>query len=122
MLFSPKIRNILFLVFAVLTVLIAAYHFLAIFNKFDNSPTWRHFLFVGINLFCTYGVLKRPKYFVYFVAILLVQQYYSHGAYLVNLWLEKGQIHLQSVFVLLLFPIALICLNEDRKLKKRKKQ
>ena len=122
MLFSPKIRNILFLVFAVLTVLIAAYHFLAIFNKFDNSPAWRHFLFVGINLFCTYGVLKRPKYFVYFVAILLVQQYYSHGAYLVNLWLEKGQIHLQSVFVLLLFPIALICLNEDRKLKKRKKQ
>lgn len=118
MLFTEKIRKSLFVVFSILTVLIAVYHFLAIFTRFDDSPVWRHSLFVGINLFCAYGFLKRPKYFVYFTAMLLVQQYYSHGIYLVRLWIDKNQLHWLSVFVLILLPIALICLIDDYKMKK----
>ena len=118
MLFPPKIRNWLFIAFAILTLISAGYHFLDIFYPFDKSPVWRHILFIGINLFCTYGVLKRPKYFVYFFAVLLVQQYYSHGSFLVNLWIEKGQIHWISVIDLLLMPIGLICLVDDYRMKR----
>ncbi|MCW3109168.1 MAG: hypothetical protein JWQ09_3674 [Segetibacter sp.] len=117
MIFSPKVRNVLFNVTAVLLFLTAVYHFVGLFYKINDSPTWRHLLFVAINLFCVYGFLKRPKYFVYFVVVLLVQQYYSHGTYLVKLWIEKRQIDWISVFDLLLLPVALICLLEDRKMK-----
>ena len=119
MLFSEKTRNILFKVFAALSCLAAIYHFVDVFYKVDESPIWRHMLFVAINLFCAYGILKRPKYFVYLIVLLLVQQYYSHGTYMVNLWIEKRQVHWISVFVLLLLPIALICLIEDCKMKNR---
>jgi uncharacterized membrane protein len=122
MLFSEKTRNISFKVFAALSCLAAIYHFIGVFYKVDESPIWRHLLFVVINLFCAYGILKRPKYFVYLVGLLLVQQYYSHGTYMVNLWIEKKQVHWISVFDLLLLPIALFCLIEDCKMKNRGKQ
>lgn len=118
MLFSDKARNILFKVFAAIACLAAIYHFVGVLYKIDGSPAWRHSIFIGINLFCMYGFLKRPKYFVYFVVVVLIQQYYSHGVFIVNTWNEKKQVHWISVFVLLLFPIALGCLIEDYRVKK----
>jgi hypothetical protein len=118
MLFSRKTRNVLFRIFAGLASLAAIYHVVAVFFKFDESPIWRHLVFVGINFFCVYGFLKRPKYFVIFIALLFVQQCYSHGTYMVNLWISTKQIHWISVFDLLLLPIGLICLVEDDKLKR----
>ena len=120
MLFSEKTRTILFKVFAGLACLAGTYHFVGVFFKVDESPIWRHLLFVGINIFCVYGFLKRPKYFVFLVALLFVQQCYSHGTYMVNLWIKTKQIHWISVFDLLLLPIGLICLIEDYKLKNKK--
>ena len=118
MVFSAKTRGLLFNVFAVLSGLIAIYHFVGVLYKVNESPVWRHLLFAAINLFCVYGILKRPKYFVYLVALLLIQQYYSHGTYLVNLWMVRKQVHWISVFDLLLLPIVLICLVEDGKMKR----
>lgn len=120
MLVSPKIRSKVFIVFAVLAVLAGIYHLVGVFFRINESPGWRHALFVAINIFCVYGFLKRPKYFVYFVALLVVQQFYSHGSYMMNLWIEKGQIHWISVFDLLLLPIALFCLIDDCNMKKEK--
>jgi hypothetical protein len=120
MIFSIKTRSKLFAFFAVLLLLTAIFHFIGLFYKVDDSPVWRHFLFVGINLFCIYGVLKRPKYFIYFVGLLLLQQYYSHGNYLIKMWIERKQIHWISVFDLLLLPIAFICLIEDYKIRHSK--
>lgn len=120
MLFSQKSRNVLFKVFAVLASMTAIYHLLGLFYKVAESPIWRHLVFVVINLFCIYGILERPKYFVYLVALLLIQQYYSHGTYLINLWNSKKQIHWVSFFDLLLLPIALICLIEDSAMKNQK--
>ncbi|MFN8344387.1 MAG: hypothetical protein U0X91_05265 [Spirosomataceae bacterium] len=114
MLFSEKTRSDLFRLFAVLAALAALYHGVGIFDRLDEAPPWRHFLFMGISAFCVYGSLKRPPYFVYVVALLLVQQYYSHGSYLLRLWAEHRQIHWISVGVLLLMPIFLLCLWEDR--------
>ena len=119
MLFSAKTRSILFILFGVVLIAAAIYHLFRIIYKVDDLPVWRHLLFVGIDLFCVYGTLKRPKYFVYFIVIFFIQQYYSHGTYLMNMWNEKKQIHWISVFDLLLLPIGLICLIEDYKVKKK---
>ena len=120
MLVSSKIKSKVFVAFAVLAVFAGIYHLVGVFYKINESPVWRHVIFAAINIFCVYGFLKRPKYFIYFVAILLVQQFYSHGSYIINLWLEKGQIHWISVFDLLLLSIALFCLIDDCKMKKVK--
>lgn len=117
MLFSAKTRSNLFMLFAVLLFLVAMYHLVAIFYEINDAAVWRNFLFGVIDLFCVYGALKRPKYFVYLVALFVVQQYYSHGTYLINMWNEKRQIHWISIFDLLLCPIAFIILVEDYKMK-----
>ena len=113
MLFTAKSRSVLFKAFAVLFLLTAIYHAAGLFIKINESPIWRHLLFVGINLFCVYGFLKRPKYFVYLFVLLLIQQYYSHGTDLVHLWNDQKQIDWISFFDLLILPIVLICLVED---------
>lgn len=117
MIFSPKIRKQLFIVFAVLAVIIAVYHVIGIFYTVDGSPAWRHGIFVCINLFCVYGILNRPKYFILIVFLLLVQQCYSHGQRMVKMWAAQQRIDWVSVFVLVLLLIALICLIEDQRQK-----
>ena len=112
---KEKFRRIIFIVFAVLSLVVAAYHLVAIINRDAESPDWRHALFMAINLFCAYGFLKRPEFFVYFFGLLLVQQLYSHGTYLVEYWNTRNAIHWMSVFVPLLMPVAFIFLINDRK-------
>jgi hypothetical protein len=118
MIFSPTSRSLLFKVFAALSCLAALYHFVGLFYKVDAAPIWRHTLFVFITLFCFYGFIKRPMYFVYFFGVLLLQQYYSHGTYMFKLWTQTLQIHWISVFDLLLLPIGFMVLLEDYKYKK----
>jgi hypothetical protein len=120
MIFSDKIRKVLFFVFAGLAMLAAVYHVTGICYQADGSAYWRHGIFAGISLFCCYGFLKRPGYFTIIIAVLLMQQYYSHGSFLLHLWAEQKKIHWISVFDLILLPIALLCLIEDYRLKKSK--
>lgn len=94
------------------------FHFTGVFYKVNDAPQWRHILFVVINLFSIYGFLKRPRFFVFFFCALLVQQYYSHGSQLINVWLEKKEIHWISLFDLLLLPVVTLALIEDYKSKK----
>jgi hypothetical protein len=110
---SDNTRRIFLYVFAVLTLIAATYHFTGIFYKINNSPVWRHALFVVIDLFCVYGFLKRPRYFIYLYSILIIQQYYSHGQHLINLWNLEHKIHWISLAVLVLIPIGWICLLAD---------
>jgi len=119
MLFSSTTRKDLFRVFAVSGAVTALYHLTAVIYKTGETPVWRHLLFVVISLFCVYGVLKRPLYFTWFFAVLLVQQYYSHGLYLLKLWHEQQKIHWISVAVLTMLPIELLCLVEDYRIRKR---
>lgn len=120
MVFSKNTSAILFKLFAVLSIIVALYHFAAIFYSPDESPHWRHLLFIGINFFCFYGIIKRPRWFIFFLAILMVQQYYSHGSYLIKLWNEQGKVHWISVFDLLFLPVLFVCFAEDNKMKKGK--
>ncbi len=115
-------RNIIFYLLAFCCFLAAIYHFVALFTKVDESPIWRHALFVCINVFCIYGCLSRPKFFIYFVVLLFLQQYYSHGSYLFNYWKTSHHIHWKSLLVLVLLPVGLICFWKDRKAIKLNKK
>lgn len=115
MIVPAKNRSNLFVAFAVLFSVAAIFHFVGIFYKVNDAPFWRHVLFVAIDVFCVYGLLRRPKYFVYLFGLFLLQQYYSHGSYLINMWTEKKQLHWISIFILLLLPIILMNLIAEHK-------
>ncbi|MFT3908385.1 MAG: hypothetical protein QM737_03090 [Ferruginibacter sp.] len=116
--YQNKTANIFFKFSAILFLAAAGYHFTGIFYKVNDAPVWRHILFTVINLFCIYGVLKRPKYFVYFIIALLVQQYYSHGTYMISLWNDKKQIHWISFFDLIFLPVLLFFIIKEHKNRK----
>ena len=118
MIISANIKRTLFYVFAILSLLAAVYHLTGIFYKINDSPIWRHAIFVVVNSFCIYGFLKRPKYFIYFYIVLILQQFYSHGQHLIKLWELEHKIHWISFAVLVLMPIGLICLLVDYKTNK----
>ena len=115
MIFQKRTRKKLFILFSFFACLAALYHFVGIFYQFDKSPPWRHAIFVAINLICIYGFIKRPKYFFYFLLALLIQQCYSHGTYLWNMWMEQKKIHWLSVIDIVVLIAGFICLYEDKR-------
>src|SRR6476619_2818419 len=88
-----KTRHILFIVFAVLAFAAMLYHTIGAVQPFDDTPAWRHTIFIGVCTICTYGLLKRPRWFVWFFGILTVQQLFRHGTHLVHL-LEAGKFNI----------------------------
>lgn len=124
---NNKTRNIFFIVFALLASLAALYHVIAIIASScnfpmdifgtDRSPIWRHALFTVIGIISIYGSLKRPRWFVWFVGVLTVQQWYSHGGYALRLWRSEHTIHWISIAVIILLPIVFGLLLADRRTK-----
>ncbi len=78
-----------------------------------EAPAWRHLLFVGINLACIAGFLKRPRLFIPLFAVLLVQQVLSHGGHAIRAWAESRTVDAPSIGVVLVFPTALALLVID---------
>lgn len=105
---TPKI----FFVFALVFTCTALFHTLGAFLALDSSPPWRHALFACINATCVYGVLIRPRWFVYAFAVLLVQQIYSHGADLVAAN-RAGHLDVTSLLDLLGLPVVFAFLLRD---------
>lgn len=118
MVFRENTRTKLLNGFVFLAGIAALYHLVGVFYPVNDAPKWRHLLFVLVNVFCVYGFIQRPGYFLIIFAALLVQQFYSHGTGLIKTWTETGQIHWISVCVLVLLPIAMLCLLYDYKAKK----
>jgi hypothetical protein len=114
---NKKGFNTIFILYAVVIFFVMLYHFKGIFYPSANTPAWRHALFVLINLICLYGLLKRPGWFIWFIAILTIQQWYSHGSYAIHLWRTQHIIHWISVADILLLPILIILLGTDKKNK-----
>jgi hypothetical protein len=113
MLRSIRVRQNIFLLLETALSVAALYHGVGLFYKIDSSPVLRHALFAGLDLFCVYGFLKGRTYFVFFFTAFTVQQYYTHGKYLIEMWINQREIHWISVFVLVLLPVGLICLIAD---------
>ena len=118
MIFAGKTRSILFRIFQALALLAALYHIISIFYPLDDSPYWRHMVFAAVCFFTIYGLERRTLYFTFFIGLLLIQQYYSHGYHLIQTWTNSRQIHWISLFVLLALPVLLICLVEEQRGRK----
>ena len=118
---NKKTLHFIFIVFAVLAFCALVFHIKEIFYPATITPAWRHAIFVLINCICIYGLLKRPKWFVWFVGLLTLQQWYSHGSYAVELWQTAHKIHWPSVGVLVLMPVSFILLIFDRREKAKTK-
>ena len=115
-LMNSKARRISFIVFAIFACAALLYHTVGAVQPFDATPAWRHTLFIGICTICMYGLLKRPKWFVWFFGILTLQQLYSHGSHFIKL-LQGDKINLIDMAVLLLTPLVFILLLLDKKSK-----
>jgi hypothetical protein len=117
-LMTDKTRRVFFIIFACLAFAAAVYHLVAVFISFDKTPAWRHALFIGINIIAIYGLVKRPKWFLWFVVLLTLQQWYSHGSYAIGLWQNEHRIHWISIGVIVLLPLLCILLFIDQKAKR----
>lgn len=106
--------NRLFYFFSIGFIAFAVYHLIGIFYAIDASPAWRHGIFTALSIFGIYGILKRPKYFVFLFGILLLQQFYSHGGDFIHLWQTEHKIDWISLFVLLFLPTVFVFLILDR--------
>jgi len=109
-----KVYKIIFIIFGVFFVISAGYHLVALFVKINDSPLWRNLLFVGINLFVAYCLTQRFPWFIYLFILLMIQQFYSHGSDLINLWHTQHKIDWMSFFVLLILPVIFVFLILDR--------
>jgi hypothetical protein len=106
--------NKIFIVFAVFFAVSAIYHLVALFFKINTSPLWRNLLFIVINLLVAYGLLKRPPYFIYLFILLMIQQFYSHGSDLVNLWNQQHKLDWMSLLVFIILPVIFVFLLLDK--------
>jgi hypothetical protein len=76
----------------------------------DPSGALRHAVFVGINLGCVGGLILQPPFFrVAFIA-LAAQQAYSHGGTAWMAWVERGEVDLVSLVIVVLMPAILAAL------------
>ncbi len=108
-------KRYLFRAASVLALAVALYHLVGIFYQVNTSPWWRHAIFILISLFCAYGFSKRPLYFLYFFAILVAQQFYSHGTNLVSQWMGYNKTDWVSIFLLPLLVVLLVALYLERR-------
>lgn len=111
---NKRIFHIIFIIAAVLTFIALLYHVKGFFYPTSETPAWRHAIFVGINSICIYGLLKRPRWFIWFVGILTIQQWYSHGSYAIELWQKQQSIHWISVGVIIFMPVLFILLLSEK--------
>jgi hypothetical protein len=111
---NKKALQILFIAFALLALAAMVYHVIGAIKPFDATPAWRHSLFIGINIICIYGLLKRPVWFIWFWTLLTLQQLYSHGAHFVRL-LSENKFTWIDFGVLVLMPVIFILLLIDKK-------
>jgi len=111
---KPAALNYFFSFFFLVT---AIYHSVGIFYQVNDSPAWRHGLFVLINLFCIYGLFKRPWYFIYFLVLLLLQQFYSHGGDLQAYYKQTGKIDWLSLLDILFLVIFLFFYSKPGNVK-----
>jgi len=104
---------LLFRYFAAVFGIAVLFHIGGMFCHFNGCPWWRHLIFVGVDLFIVYGILKRPQYFIYIFMVFLMQQYYSHGSALVHLWKVQQRVDWISLLVIVYLPIVLAFLIVD---------
>ena len=121
MFYSVQARRKIFLMLQIALTIAGLYHFAGLFYQVNDASVSQHATFVVVDFFCVYGFWKRSGYFIYFFAAFTMQQYYSHGQYLIHLWMSEDKIHWISIVVLALMPTGLFCLIAEWYLISREK-
>lgn len=111
---EPRVPPV-FLALSAAFAFTAAFHVAAAIRPAidPEAPTWRHLLFVGINLACIAGLLRRPLVFLPFFGLLTVQQVASHGSHALRMWRDQGSIDFPSIAVVIVMLYALLRLVAD---------
>ncbi len=79
----------------------------------DSAGGGRHTVFVAINLFSAICMWRRPRWFKYPFAVLVMQQIYSHGGLAWRTWVEQGELDLTSLLIVVLLPLTWVVLLTD---------
>lgn len=103
---NPRTQKVVVLVYTILFIVVAVYHLVGIFIPINDSPVWRHALFIVINLYCVYGLHHISKFFVAFFGIFTIQQSYSHGTSILQ-YCKEGRIDYLSIGVIVLSGLLL---------------
>ena len=113
MIYSVQSRKIIFLLLRISLTIAALYHVTGLFYTINDATVLHHAVFVALDTFCVYGFARRPRYFVFCFAVFTIQQYFSHGNYLIDIWKSKNEVHWISVFVLTLMSVGLLFLIKE---------
>lgn len=98
---------------APLFVCAALFHVYRVVAPVPDEPTWRHALFVGVNLLIAAGLWYEPRWLVAPFGLLTGQQLISHGSSLYGVWQMKHTIDWPSIGALLLMPVVFVLLLLD---------
>jgi hypothetical protein len=110
---TPRARGRLFVIFAIAFAGAAAFHAVAMVTAVEpSSARWRHALFVAIDVALAALVIRRPPWFPWVFALLLVQQAWSHGTSLVA-HAQAGTVDVLSLVTLIALPVVLVLLVVD---------
>lgn len=119
---KERTRAALFRGCAVLAIAAAAFHAAAMASpgiariEYDPTyPTWRHVLFIVIDVTAAALLLRRPPWFVWAYAVLTLQVLNGHGRGAWHRWVEQREVDWISVGVSLAAPAILFLLFIDRR-------
>ena len=108
-------RHTIFAVLAALSAGAAAYHVAGALGQLsgDTTPHWRHALFIAIDLVGVWYLLRRPLLLLPIFAVLVGQQFVSHGSRAIRWWAESARIDAISIGTLAALSIAFVLLILD---------
>jgi hypothetical protein len=108
-------KRFIFFIFILLSLAALIFHIKEMIWPGGSTPLWRHIFFALVNCICIYGITKRPAWFIWFTALLTLQQWYSHGSYAVTIWQQQKTIDWISIGIILLLPLLFILLLLEKK-------
>ena len=110
-----RLASLVAIAAAIFHGLSAAFPSVARLEYEPTYPTWRHIVFIGINLALAGLFRVRPRWFVWAYGALTIQILASHGWGAVRLWRLAGYIDWISVAVSVGAPLLLVALVADRR-------
>jgi hypothetical protein len=106
-------RQILFRLFAILSLIAALYHLVGIFYPSQCFSILAAFAFCIGQFILHLRSAQTPQVFSLFFFMLMLQQFYSHGRTLLNQWTTYGKIDWISLLVMILLPVVFFNLIVD---------
>jgi hypothetical protein len=119
-------REVLFRACAILAIAAAAFHAAALTSpaiaRLEYEPTypaWRHGLFIVIDCALAPLFLRRPPWFVWVYAVLMLQVLNGHGRGAWQQWVNGQRVDWISAGVSIVVPAILLLLVIDWRDRRR---